>query len=378
MKMVVKDNKKILAALVVVFAFGLSVTGLKLVSAMSNETAGHDTKTVSAPNTAKNSTDSTAAETEAAKETEKEAATALASSKKASEETKQTQAKETPKVTYPSIAAPSPRGKSLYVDASLKVGQPAEIASQPTATWLGEWSGDVRQSVNATVSKAAAQGTIASFVLYNIPARDCGSYSAGGASSSQSYRNWVRSVAAGIGNREAIVIVEPDALSQITCLSQADQENRYADIADAVNVLATQTKSFIYLDAGNGSWIDANTMVGRLEKANIAQARGFSMNVSGFQSTQSTIQYGEKISSKNKKSYVIDTSRNGQGPNGGEWCNPRGRGLGKKPTTSTSGYLDAYLWVKVPGESDGECNGGPSAGTWWDEYAKELIANAVY
>ena len=32
----------------------------------------------------------------------------------------------------------------------------------------------------------------------------------------------------------------------------------------------------------------------------------------------------------------------------------------------------AYLWVKRPGESDGPCNGGPSAGQWWPEYALGL------
>jgi endoglucanase len=38
--------------------------------------------------------------------------------------------------------------------------------------------------------------------------------------------------------------------------------------------------------------------------------------------------------------------------------------------------LDALLWVKLPGESDGACNGGPAAGQWWQEIALELAANA--
>ena len=74
--------------------------------------------------------------------------------------------------------------------------------------------------------------------------------------------------------------------------------------------------------------------------------------------------------------FVIDTSRNGNGSNG-EWCNPRGRAIGSRPTTATGNNLvDAYLWIKVPGESDGYCNGGPSAGTFWPEYALELVRNA--
>ena len=63
--------------------------------------------------------------------------------------------------------------------------------------------------------------------------------------------------------------------------------------------------------------------------------------------------------------FVVDTSRNGLGPwtppadhppgDPQDWCNPD-RGLGLRPTSATSSpIIDAYLWVKIPGESDGEC-----------------------
>ena len=68
-------------------------------------------------------------------------------------------------------------------------------------------------------------------------------------------------------------------------------------------------------------------------------------------------------------------------PDPQDWCNPPGRGLGIRPTTDTGDPLaDAFLWVKVPGESDGQCsrgltdNGGvdpewgivdPPAGAWF-------------
>ncbi|HVG45729.1 MAG TPA: glycoside hydrolase family 6 protein, partial [Longimicrobium sp.] len=47
--------------------------------------------------------------------------------------------------------------------------------------------------------------------------------------------------------------------------------------------------------------------------------------------------------------------------------------LGRAPTTRTGHPLvDAYLGVKMPGQSDGTCNGGPRAGEWWADYALEL------
>lgn len=97
--------------------------------------------------------------------------------------------------------------------------------------------------------------------------------------------------------------------------------------------------------------------------------------------------------------FVIDTSRNGRGPwaapsgaypDAQDWCNPPDRGLGVRPTANTGLQLvDAYLWVKIPGESDGQCYRGtggpldpargiqdPAAGQWFPEMALELVHNA--
>ena len=78
---------------------------------------------------------------------------------------------------------------------------------------------------------------------------------------------------------------------------------------------------------------------------------------------------------------MIDSSRNGNGPATGpeSWCNPTGRALGRAPTAETDDpALDAYLWVKRPGESDGACAGGPAPGLWFPERAFELARNASW
>jgi endoglucanase len=84
--------------------------------------------------------------------------------------------------------------------------------------------------------------------------------------------------------------------------------------------------------------------------------------------------------------YVIDTSRNGRGPTdmstygnppynqpstvvtalkNGSWCNAPAAGLGLRPTTRTNvPLLDAYLWVKTPGQSDGQCDAAAAVRAW--------------
>ncbi len=113
----------------------------------------------------------------------------------------------------------------------------------------------------------------------------------------------------------------------------------------------------------------------------MGQADGFALNVSNFQTDQasSVVRRQPCRAALGGKHFVVDTSRNGNGPYTGteSWCNPPGRALGAPPTTATGRpRLDAYLWIKRPGESDGTCRGGPAAGQWWPAYALELARNA--
>jgi endoglucanase len=103
------------------------------------------------------------------------------------------------------------------------------------------------------------------------------------------------------------------------------------------------------------------------------------LNISNFDTDAANGTYGSAISALiGNKHFVVDTSRNGNGPTSdNQWCNPSGRALGHTPTTVTGNALiDAYLWVKHPGESDGTCNGGPAAGVWWPDQALSLATNA--
>ncbi|MDQ3069484.1 MAG: glycoside hydrolase family 6 protein [Acidobacteriota bacterium] len=279
-------------------------------------------------------------------------------------------------------------GKRLYVDPNSQAKRQAEIwkrsrpadaaliariANQPVARWLGGWVADIRREVNQAVSSMVGAGSLPVLVAYNIPYRDCGSYSAGGSATANAYRGWIRNLASGVGGRNAIVILEPDALAGMDCLGAAGRTERVTLLHEAVTALRAQ-RAAVYIDAGHANWHAPEEMARRLRLAGIDEANGFSLNVSNFSATEANIAYGEKVSRLVRgKHFVIDTSRNGLQVNSKEWCNPRGRALGVEPTTNTGHPLvDAFLWVKAPGESDGTCGGGPQAGAWWSTYALEL------
>ena len=262
-------------------------------------------------------------------------------------------------------------GATLYIDPYTHAAEAGieAIAGQPMARWFGDCSGDSEAAANKYVSTVTASGALPVMVIYNIPGRDCGSYSAGGTEDAEEYLDWIQGFANGVGSREAVVILEPDALP-LDCLHASSESL----MGDAVDILKSKPGIAVYLDAGHPNWTPVDEMAERLKAANIETADGFSLNVSNFYFTEENVEFGKELSGLvGNKHFIVDTGRNGNGWNG-EWCNPWDMSLGQNPTVNTGEELvDAYLWVKPPGESDGTCNGGPSAGSWWLEYALGLL-----
>ena len=255
------------------------------------------------------------------------------------------------------------------------------IADQPMGLWMGSWNSDIYRAVDHFVSRAATEQAVPVMIAYNIPHRDCGQYSAGGLSSKEEYQRWIRRVSAGIGDRSAVVILEPDALGHFQeCLTDEQKAERMFLLSDAVKVLRQNPGTAVYLDAGHARWVEAEEMARRLSQAGIEHAHGFALNVSNYVSTEENLEYGHALSALvGDRPFVIDTSRNGAGPYEEaqtveeSWCNPPGRKIGQTPTVQTGDPLcQAFLWLKRPGESDGECSGGPRAGAFWTERALEM------
>lgn len=260
------------------------------------------------------------------------------------------------------------------------------IADQPSAIWLTTDRAAVFAQTQSITEAAVADGSLPVMVAYNVPGRDCGLYSSGGAADIDAYLGWVGSLAAGIGGRPAVVVLEPDAVAHSldACIPDAEVKERYRMLGEAVTILRRQPGVHVYLDAGNASWIeDLDGLSSALRASGVEEADGFALNVSNFETTKRSVAYGRELSGRlGGAHFLIDTSRNGAGPpsqgtagSHRTWCNPPGRRLGTAPTTRTGHRLvDALLWVKQPGDSDGACRpGAPPAGAWWPEYAAALL-----
>jgi endoglucanase len=284
----------------------------------------------------------------------------------------------------------TPPGNPLMSAATLlrangQVGYAAAlqaIAATPAGIWAAGAPDDARK-ISQAARAAAKAHEVPVFVAYNLPDRDaCGKFSAAPGAAGAAYEHWIDGLAAAIGSASAIVVVEPDALPDIVrgCLSPAQAAQRYRLLRYAMKKLGALPRARVYLDAGNpGMFSDPSVLAGPLQEAGIRYGRGFSANVSNFQWTGHVVSWSQQLERAlgGKVTAVVDTSRNGNGPYTGplapQWCNPPGRAPGPVPKLDPGpAGIDAYLWVKDPGASDGPCNGGPAAGQYWPQYAVDL------
>ena len=259
----------------------------------------------------------------------------------------------------------------------------AEIFKHPSSFWFGDNPKKPKKKMTESIQRLLkrAEPQLPILVIYNIPNRDVGQYSKGGARTRETYLEFIHHFAEGVGNKSPIIIYEPDALPHSTLLDEESQEWRLQLMKESLEILTNKCNGIIYVDVGHSNWLKPSGAAELLDKVSNSKVKGFSVNSCNYRTTQECIYWAKRVVkySSNKNTFVIDTSRNGKGPKEDEWCNPSGRGLGESPSTNTKHRLcDAYLWVKIPGESDGKCNGGPKAGMFWGEQAEELVKNSIF
>ena len=138
-------------------------------------------------------------------------------------------------------------------------------------------------------------------VAYNLPFRDCAQYSAGGAADTAAYNAWIDGFAAGIGDRAATVILEPDGLGIIPHYITLDGHaewcqpaevpaataatDRFAQLNHAVDAIGALAAASVYLDGTSASWLNVGEISDRLIKGGVQDADGFFLNASNYQFT---------------------------------------------------------------------------------------------
>ncbi|HEX2658915.1 MAG TPA: glycoside hydrolase family 6 protein, partial [Polyangia bacterium] len=309
-----------------------------------------------------------------------------------------------------------------------------KLGAQQTAVWLDS----VKRvpSVARHLDEARRQQAVPVFVVYDLPGRDCAAKASSGEFSVKDegryQHEFIDAIAAAFRahpSQPVAVILEPDSLANLATNLSLDgcaaAEGAYRrGIAYAISKLSLPNVS-IYLDAAHGGWLGwkrnrtkiATIFKGVLEAAGGSdKIRGFAVNVSNYNPTKVPGFHRQDLSNPGPdelsyiddlrqelaevgipdKGFVIDTGRNGKlgiRANGANWCNIAHAGLGERPRVAPVDGVDAYLWIKPPGESDGVADpraprfdsncastealpGAPQAGELFVPYLLELVKNA--
>jgi cellulose 1,4-beta-cellobiosidase len=111
----------------------------------------------------------------------------------------------------------------------------------------------------------------------------------------------------------------------------------------------------------SGGWVDWNRYVDELSFAqafrNQADSQCFDANVGMLIDTSRNGWGGANrptsASTSTDPITFMNQSRVDRRIHLGNWCNQSGAGLGERPTAAPATGIDAYVWIKPPGESDG-------------------------
>ncbi len=310
-----------------------------------------------------------------------------------------------------------------------------KVKTIPTAVWLDriatiqgtpEQMG-VEGHLNEALSQQAKSASpskpmLITFVIYDLPDRDCAAFASNGELSSKSdglsryKQEYIDAITKIMTKNQAynklriVTIVEPDSIPNLITNLGVYEKCRQAEsvykegFKYAISKLAQVNSVYMYLDIAHSGWLgwehtqkaaqlyrDLLSTGGLLDKI-----RGFATNVANYSSLNEPFDpyvdvnknrdLIEKFYEWNKvidetrfvaqlreafpdKGFIIDTSRNGWKARGealpldprthrGNWCNVDRAGLGERPKANPAPAIDAYFYIKPPGESDGTSDSG--------------------
>ncbi|MFF8478939.1 glycoside hydrolase family 6 protein [Streptomyces sp. NPDC015414] len=351
-------------------------------------------------------------------------------------------------------------------DTTLKDRMSA-VKHRPTAVWLDRIAAVRGDEANnggkrlrdhldlALAQKKPGQPITATFVIYDLPGRDCAALASNGelplsAEGLERYQHdYIDEIADAMGDPKyrdirIITVVEPDGLPNLVtnqldpeCSQARGSGIQVAAVRYALDHLHAVPNVCTYLDVAHSGWlgwdtnlrdtVDLYTDVVQGTKAGLGSVDGFATNVASYTPTSEPFLPDPErrlsvsgLPLKSSRFYewnpafdesdfaatlwsafrakgwpattgmIIDTSRNGWGgaerptvastssgidtyvdgsridrrAHRGLWCNVSGAGLGRAPQAAPrdfpDAHLDAYVWVKPPGESDGASQSVPN------------------
>ncbi|MEU5724304.1 glycoside hydrolase family 6 protein [Micromonospora sp. NPDC047738] len=165
-----------------------------------------------------------------------------------------------------------------------------------------------------------------------------------------------------------------DMLKSAAVASGSTVRNVHGFIVNTANYSALREPYVKITDSVNGTsvrqskWIDWNQYVDELSFAQAFRQKlvsvGFDSGIGMLIDTSRNGWGGSARPTGPGATTNVDTYVNGgridRRIHAGNWCNQAGAGLGERPKAAPEAGIDAYVWIKPPGESDGSSSAIPN------------------
>lgn len=173
---------------------------------------------------------------------------------------------------------------------------------------------------------------------------------------------WISAITAGIGDRRAVVVLEPYALVDWACLDQGQRITRTRQLGSSVRTLQGARNVSILLGIGSAASNSAATTAHRLLDVGLSGVDGVVANFSQYESTKQSSMFARGVRSELGSKHsglflLVDTARSGAPVK--TTCNPIGAKAGQRSFLTGDASRVKKFWLTPPGLSDGPCGAAP-------------------
>ncbi|GIG53944.1 glycoside hydrolase family 6 protein [Demequina activiva] len=265
------------------------------------------------------------------------------------------------------------------------------ITGTAQARWIGSWSTNdaISNYAHQVYTAAAAADRIGLIAYYGMRDYTC-EEAASDPELADFYAERSRVLVEELpgSGAQAWIVLEP---ALVASLGSCEGDPRGAWVADAAATFA-DAGAAVYLDAGVVD--DPAAIAASLASLDLESVAGIAVGTNGYRAVSEQLAAGEAVLAALADAgvdvdaprsgpdpgepglgLIVDTSRSAVPVEAPEPCNPPEAGIGVPPRLVGAGALDAYVWIKRVGESDGACNGGPTRGQFSQALALQLARN---
>lgn len=255
------------------------------------------------------------------------------------------------------------------------------LSDQPVGIRINKKPDLAESQVSRIAQAAAEERRIPFFVAEKLASSNCETQALKPPFESE-YLSWITAVQAGLGDKPAVIVLEPNGLTGWGCLAADQQDSRLTLIRKTIRSLNKSPHLTILIGIASGEQEETLSLVPQLKDLGLEHVNGIALNVSKYVTTAKAKRVALSLRARlglvnHGFQMVVDTGRSGAEISKGP-CNPSDARVGQREFLTGDASRIKTIWLTVPGVSDGPCGDAPrtTRGEFDAGLAMQLLGDA--